>query len=190
MDIRNFRDSPPDHISSRHSSPLSVISHDSRTDSSPSIATLLLGSSPRMDSYRVVIDLSLKTMEPTGRISDYDSSRKFLLDFHRYRQSVVDVVTSSAPKCLNQICFKFYDTSIFQTPPSLHDLYEYEEDSYYQFLSKPFLYIKRRMNQFKACKAKAILNIPFKQRPAVINYTNLILTIMLPQLKVKHFEFY
>ena len=87
MDIRNFRDSPPDHISSRHTSPLSVISHDSRTDSSPSIATLLLGSSPRMDSSRVVIDLSLKTMKPTGRISDYDSSRKFLLDFHRYRQS-------------------------------------------------------------------------------------------------------
>jgi hypothetical protein len=51
------------------------------------VDTVLLDQSPAMDSSRVVIDLSLKTMEPTGKISDYDSSRKFLLDFHRYRQS-------------------------------------------------------------------------------------------------------
>ena len=56
--------------------------------------------------------------------------------------------------------------SIFPTPPSLDDLYEYEEissflpDSTYQFISKPFPYLKRRMNQAKACKAKAIPTIP------------------------------
>ena len=77
-----FRDHFPDNFSSRHSSPLSV-----QSDSSPSVATVLLGPSPTMDTSRVVIDLSLKTMEPTGRISDYDSSRKFLLNFRRYRQS-------------------------------------------------------------------------------------------------------
>jgi hypothetical protein len=87
MDMGIFRDSPLDNFSSRHSTPLSVRSLDSSSDSSHSVATVLLGSSPRMDSSRVVIDLSLKTMKPTGRISDYDSSRKFLLDFHRYRQS-------------------------------------------------------------------------------------------------------
>ena len=51
------------------------------------MATFLLVPSSPMDSSRVVIDLSLKTMEPTGRISDYNSSRKFLLDFRRYRQT-------------------------------------------------------------------------------------------------------
>ena len=80
--------------------------------------------------------------------------------------AIVDIVTSSAPKFQSQICFKFYDTSIFPSPPSLDDLYEYEEissflsDSTYQVLSKPFLYLKRRLNQFKACKAKALPNIP------------------------------
>jgi hypothetical protein len=82
-----FRNSPPDQFSSRNSSPLSIHSHESRTDSSRSVATVLLGSSPAMDSSRVVIDISLTKMEPTGRISDYDSSRKFLLDFRRYRQA-------------------------------------------------------------------------------------------------------
>jgi len=87
MGMAAFRDSLPNNFSSHHSSPLSVRSHGSRTDSSPSVAIVLLGSSPHMDSSRVVIDLSLKTMEPSGRIVDYDSSRKFLLNFHRYRQS-------------------------------------------------------------------------------------------------------
>jgi hypothetical protein len=80
--------------------------------------------------------------------------------------AIVDIVTSSAPQFQNQICFKFYDTSIFPSPPSLDDLYEYEEissflsDSNYQFMSKPFPYLKRRMNQAKARKAKAIPTIP------------------------------
>ena len=69
MDMGTFRESLSDHLSLRHSSPLSV-----RSDSSPSVALVLLGPSPHMDSSRVVIDLSLKTIELTGRISDYDSS--------------------------------------------------------------------------------------------------------------------
>ena len=80
--------------------------------------------------------------------------------------AIVDIVTSSAPKFQNQICFKFYDTSMLQTPLSLDDLYEYEEissflsDSNYQFVPQPFPYLKRRLNQFKASKAKALPNIP------------------------------
>jgi len=97
----NFRDYPPsfsDNFSSRHSSPMSVRSNDSITDSSPSVATVLLGSFPHMDSSRVVIDLSLKTMEPAGRIEDYESSRKLLLDFHRYRQSGGSKKLSTLPQ--------------------------------------------------------------------------------------------
>jgi len=90
MDMGDFRDSHPpfsDNFSSRHFSPMSARSNDSRTDSSSSVATILLGSSPRMDSSRVVIDFSHTNMKTTGRIVDYDTSRKFLLDFHHYRQS-------------------------------------------------------------------------------------------------------
>ena len=59
MDIGAFRDSTPDNFSSRHSSPLSICSTDSRTDS---VATVLLSSFPHMDSSHVVSDLSLKTI--------------------------------------------------------------------------------------------------------------------------------
>ena len=48
--------------------------------------------------------------------------------------AIVDIVTSSAPKFQNQIFFKFYDTSIFQTPPSFDDLYEYEKIPSFFFL--------------------------------------------------------
>ena len=73
-DFRDFPPSFPDNFSSRHSSPMSVRSTDYRLES-PSVAAVLLGLSPPMDSSRVVIDVSLKTMEPTCRIDDYDSSR-------------------------------------------------------------------------------------------------------------------
>jgi len=59
MDMGDFRDSHPsfpNNFSSRHSSPTSARSNYSRADSSPSVATVLLGSSPRMYSSRVVID--------------------------------------------------------------------------------------------------------------------------------------
>jgi hypothetical protein len=41
------------------------------------------------------------------------------------KYAIVDIVTSSAPQFHDTICFKFYDTSIFPSPPSLDDLYEY-----------------------------------------------------------------
>jgi len=68
------------------------------------------------------------------------------------RYAIVGIVRSSATEFNYQIYFKFYDTSIFSTPPSLDDLYEYVEfspflsDSNYQLTFKSFPYLKRQMN--------------------------------------------
>ena len=54
----------------------------------------------------------------------YDNIGRLFTELGSTNQyAIVDIVTSSAPKFQSQICFKFYDMSIFPTPPSLDDLY-------------------------------------------------------------------
>jgi hypothetical protein len=85
-DFRDFPSSFPDNFTSRHSSSMSVRSTDSRPDHSPSVATVLLGPSPPLDSSaRVALDLSLIKFEPKGTIIDVESCQQFLRDFHRYK---------------------------------------------------------------------------------------------------------
>jgi hypothetical protein len=79
---------------------------------------------------------------------------------------ITDICISSAPDFKELYTFKFYDTSIFSTPPSLDDLYEYEEidsflqDSNYRFDSSPYPYLRRRVNQLIAQKRLQIPTIP------------------------------
>jgi hypothetical protein len=77
---------PPPPPSSRHSSPLSVLSHESVSSRSPAVRSVLLAPSPALDSSsRVALDLALKQFEPKGKIIDVESCQQFLRDFHRYK---------------------------------------------------------------------------------------------------------
>jgi len=69
--------------------------------------------------------------------------------------TIIDIVSSSAPAFKDQICFKFYDTSIFSVLPSLDDIYKYQGISSFildcnnQFTSSHFPYLKRCLNRVK-----------------------------------------
>ena len=79
---------------------------------------------------------------------------------------IVDIVTSSAPDNAAVITFKFFDTSTFSVPPSLDDLFEYEEidqflaDKNYVFTSPVQSYLRRKAHQLKVQKEKGIPSIP------------------------------
>jgi hypothetical protein len=65
---------------------MSVRSTNSRLDHSPSVATVLLGPSPPLDSSsHVALDLSLQKFEPKGTIIDVESYQQFVRDFYRYK---------------------------------------------------------------------------------------------------------
>ena len=79
---------------------------------------------------------------------------------------IVDIVTSSASGYASVISFKFFDTSVFSAPPSLDDLFEYEEadqflaDKNYGFTSPAQSYVRRKISQLKVPKEKALPKIP------------------------------
>jgi hypothetical protein len=85
---------------------------------------------------------------------------------------IVDICKSSAPDFKTIYTYKFYDTSIFATPPSLADLYEYEhvetfnQDSNYRFDTKSYPYLRRRVNQLKAQKKLGLPTIPLSVEQA------------------------
>ena len=88
---------------------------------------------------------------------------------------ITDICKSSAPDFKEIYTFKFYDTSIFSTPPSLDDLYEYEEidsflqDSNYRFDSRSYPYLRRRVNQLIAQKRLKMPTIPLSVDQAKVH---------------------
>ena len=79
---------------------------------------------------------------------------------------ITDICRSSAPNFKTSYTFKFYDTSMFPSPPSLDALYEYEQvdsllqDTNYRFDTKSFPYLRRRVIQLKTQKKLGIPTIP------------------------------
>jgi len=88
---------------------------------------------------------------------------------------IVDICKSSSPEFKTIYTYKFFDTSIFATPPSLDDLYEYEhvetflQDANYRFDTKSFPYLRRRMNQVKAQLKLGMPTIPLSVEQAQVH---------------------
>jgi len=86
---------------------------------------------------------------------------------------IVDICTSSAPApYVPMVTYKYYDTSVFSSPPSNDDMYEYEgvdfllADTQYEFTTKKIQFLQRRINQLKTKKKYVLPTIPLSVRQA------------------------
>ena len=128
----------------------------------------LLSSSPALDDLHRWSHISLPySSAPSSVRPKYDHIGRNFTDMSlNTKFQITDICISSAPDFQDIYTFKFYDTSIFSAPPSLEDLFEYEEinsflqDSNYRFDSSPYPYLRRRVNQLLTQKRLHMPTIP------------------------------
>jgi len=98
----------------------------------------------------------------------YDNiGRTFVDKQNSMTYEIVDICYSSAPAPeVPMNTYKYYDTSVFSSPPSNPDMYEYEGIDFFlaetqcKFTSKHVRYLKRRITQLKTRKQYILPTIP------------------------------